>query len=253
MKKTFILLTLLLLSITGFSQKLTEYKYVIVPAKFSFLKDANKYNLNALTKMVFEKKGYVVLYDTDILPDDLAKNRCKALSADMLEDNTLFSTKIKIELKDCKNQTVFFSEEGTSRLKELDKAYIQAFRIVGKSIDEGLAMAKPATNQEEEVAVVKEEAAPKVVETVKTVETTTPVATKTVISGALYAQPIAEGYQLVDSTPKIVMKLLKTGNADMFIAKKDAIQGVLIKRNNAWYFEYYQNEKLLSEKMDIKF
>ena len=78
MKKTFILLTLLLLSITGFSQKLTEYKYVIVPAKFSFLKDANKYNLNALTKMVFEKKGYVVLYDTDILPDDLAKNRCKA-------------------------------------------------------------------------------------------------------------------------------------------------------------------------------
>lgn len=247
MKKTGVMLTILLLSATGFSQQLTDYKYVIVPAKFSFLKQANKYNLNALTKMVFEKKGYTVLYDTDIMPDEVAQNRCNALFANMVEDNTVFSTKIKVELTDCKNQTVFISEEGTSRLKEFDKAYIQAFRIVGKSIEEGLQDAKP-------LPIPPVKPAPPVTENLVVQEAVKkdPVTT-TVISGQLFAQPITNGYQLVDSTPKIVLKIFKTSNQDLYTAKNDSVQGVLIKKNNEWIFEYYQNEKLVSEKLDIKF
>ena len=77
--------------------------------------------------------------------------------------------------------------------------------------------------------------------------------TTTVISGQLFAQPITNGYQLVDSTPKIVLKIFKTSNPDLYTAKNDSVQGVLIKKNNEWIFEYYQNEKLVSEKLDIKF
>ncbi|UUC46954.1 hypothetical protein [Flavobacterium cerinum] len=251
MRKTGLMLSVILFTATAFSQSLTDYKYVVVPAKFSFFKQANKYNLNALTKMVFERKGYTVLYDTDVVPDDLARDRCKALYANLVEDNTVFSTKIKLELTDCKNQTVFISNEGSSRIKELEQAYIQAFRVVGKSVEETLQVAKPIPTPSipPTTSVVKTTpATPNNPETVKA-----PEVPPTPISGQLFAQPITNGYQLVDSTPKIVLKIFKTSNPELFTAKNDTAEGVLIKKNNGWVFEYYYNDKLVSEKLDIKF
>ena len=49
------------------------------------------------------------------------------------------------------------------------------------------------------------------------------------------------------------MKIFKTSNSNCFIAVKGNIQGVLIAKDNQWYFEYYQNDKLISEKIDVKF
>jgi hypothetical protein len=49
------------------------------------------------------------------------------------------------------------------------------------------------------------------------------------------------------------MVLYNTSNSSIFIAKKDTIQGVLIKNNGNWIFEYYINEKLVSEKVAVKF
>ena len=69
----------------------------------------------------------------------------------------------------------------------------------------------------------------------------------------LYAQVTPTGYQLIDSTPKVVMKLMKTSQPNSFIAMKDNLQGSLILKDNQWFFEYYQNEKLVSEKLNIKF
>ena len=69
----------------------------------------------------------------------------------------------------------------------------------------------------------------------------------------LYAQPIANGYQLVDGTPKVVMKIYKTSNSSTFSAVKETTQGVLLMKNNQWFFEYYENEKLVSEKINVKF
>jgi len=69
----------------------------------------------------------------------------------------------------------------------------------------------------------------------------------------LFAQPIPNGYQLVDATSKVIMKVLKTSNPQMFTAIKGTITGVLISKDNQWFFEYYQEEKLVSEKIDVKF
>ena len=74
-----------------------------------------------------------------------------------------------------------------------------------------------------------------------------------VVPFQLFAQPIANGFQLVDSTPKVVMKLFKTSANNFYIGQKDSQQGVVFNKNNQWYFEYYQNDKLVSEKMEIKF
>ena len=68
-----------------------------------------------------------------------------------------------------------------------------------------------------------------------------------------YAQPTANGYQLVDTTPKVVMKLYKTSKSDYFTAVRDGVQGALLLKDNEWFFEYYQNDQLMSEKIAIKF
>jgi hypothetical protein len=69
----------------------------------------------------------------------------------------------------------------------------------------------------------------------------------------LYAQPTSYGYQLIDSEPKVVMKVYKTSNPASFMATKGNVQGVLVSKDNQWFFEYYQGDKLISEKVDVKF
>ena len=72
-------------------------------------------------------------------------------------------------------------------------------------------------------------------------------------SKLLYAQATTTGYQLIYNTPKVVMKLLKTSQPNFFIAIKDMVQGSLVLKDNQWYYEYYQNDKLMSEKVAVKF
>jgi hypothetical protein len=41
---------------------------------------------------------------------------------------------------------------------------------------------------------------------------------QTVNENTLFAQPIANGYQLVDSTPKVVLKMYRTSQPDSYSA-----------------------------------
>ncbi|MCG2611355.1 hypothetical protein LZZ90_07530 [Flavobacterium sp. SM15] len=225
------------------AQKANDYKYIIVPVKYSFLDEPNKYNLSALTKMVFEKQGYQVFYENDILPEDLAENRCNALYADMKGKSSMFITKIVLELKDCQNQVVFTSVEGKSNEKEYKVAYIQAFREVGKSVEQLKSNAKHGESIKTELITAPE----------KLHVESSSVITKNQNDNLWYPQATAYGFQLVDKTPKVVMKLYKTSQTNLFIAQKDSKQGVVFTKNNQWWFEYYQNELLVSEKLEIKF
>ena len=90
MKKNILIIAMFLSSIS-FAQE--NYKYIIVPAQFSFLKEVNKYGLNELSKSFFQSEGFEVYYDNDKLPEELAKNRCMALYANALESNNMFVTK----------------------------------------------------------------------------------------------------------------------------------------------------------------
>ena len=92
-------------------------------------------------------------------------------------------------------------------------------------------------------------------EVINVEEKLVPVAKKELIEDTafLYAQPVVNGFQLVDTTPKVVMKVYKTSNVSCFIAEKDNNNGVLISKAGQWYFEYYKNDKLFSEKIAVKF
>jgi uncharacterized beta-barrel protein YwiB (DUF1934 family) len=51
----------------------------------------------------------------------------------------------------------------------------------------------------------------------------------------------------------VIFKLNKTSSPTFFTASKGSVQGVFIQKDNEWFFEYYENEKLVSEKVAVKF
>lgn len=227
----------LLLMLFGFSFSFAQenYKYIIVPKKFSFFKEENKYNLNVMTKTFFEKEGFEVYFDTDEFPKELAENRCLALFVNPVEDNSMFSTKITVELKDCYNKTTLVSDQGTSKQKEFQKGYTEAFREALSSMKGKLNIKKSIDNSNE----------PEVVKPV--------VAEVKKVTEKLSATPTESGYNLVNEQSEIIFNLQKTSNSNIFTATKGALSGILIKKNSGWFFEYYEGEKLISEKVDVKF
>lgn len=239
MKKT-LLFFAVMISGFAFAQSVNDYKYVVVPEKFEWLKEANEYNLNTLTKMIFEKEGFQVFYPTQKMPDELALDRCKALYADVNEKGGLLSTTLTIVLKDCSGKTVFTSLEGRSKQKSFQKAYYEALREASQSIGQmNYKYSGKDTPVKATVAVpVAQQAA-------------TPITVNN--ENQLFAQPITNGYQLVDNTPKVVLKIYKTSQQDSYTAVSDTKNGVVFKKGNDWIFEYYQNDKLISEKLNIKF
>jgi hypothetical protein len=229
------------------------YKYLIVPEKFSFLKQINQYGLNTETKALFEQKGFTVYFDNAELPTEIATDRCKALTVELLEKNSMFVTNLTVVLKDCKGTVVLKSKEGKSREKEYNTSYngalkeafasLSDFRYVAGSTAE-VSSPAPTTPTPEVKAAPAPAPAP----------ANQPVATEAKQSeGLLYAQAITNGYQLIDAAPKIVMTLLKSSVEDCFIANKGNTNGVVLKKSGNWFFEYYKENVLVSEKLSIKF
>jgi hypothetical protein len=139
---------------TVFSQaSLNAYKYVIVPNKYDFLKEKNQYQLNALTKFLFEKYGFEALMEGSDYPEDLAVNRCLALNSDVLKDSGLFKTKLTVELKDCNGKTVFTSKVGESREKDFKSAFNLALRDAFESVEALEYKYEPNENNVATVAV----------------------------------------------------------------------------------------------------
>ncbi|MDP5062657.1 MAG: hypothetical protein NWP64_12120 [Maribacter sp.] len=68
-----------------------------------------------------------------------------------------------------------------------------------------------------------------------------------------YAQATDNGFQLVDSSPKVRMNLLKSSADNVFMAKTDTKNGMVYQKDGNWVFEYYENDKLVQEELNIKF
>lgn len=116
-------------------ESVNAYKYVIVPNSFNFLNEPDQYQLNSLTKFLFEKQGFKTLMADDEFPEDLNNNRCLGLYADVEKHKAFLNTKLQIHLKDCNNKVVLSSDIGQSREKEYDKVYNLAIRDAFKSFE----------------------------------------------------------------------------------------------------------------------
>ncbi len=72
-------------------------------------------------------------------------------------------------------------------------------------------------------------------------------------SSVLYAQPIPEGYQLVDSTPKILYKLVRSSLENVFLVSDGATKGIVFQNEGKWYLESIENGVKSTKELNIKF
>lgn len=255
--KRYIIALFLFTSFSAFAQNtINNYKYVIVPAKFEFQKDTNQYSLNNLTGALLQNKGFTVYFDNK-LPAEVANNKCLALQVSMSEKSSMFTTGLSFSLKDCQGTTIFKSKQGKSREKEYETAYTMALRDAFTSLDAiPYAYTTPPASAPAQPAVV---AVTPIAAPVKSPETTPAATAKPTEptvgqpTGTLYAQAIANGYQLTDTTPKVVLTILKTSVENYFIASNTTVNGIALKKGEDWFFEYYKDGKLVSEKLSVKF
>lgn len=271
------------------SASLNDYKYVIVPVKYDFLKEADKFQLNSLTKFLFEKYGFTAYMENDVLPDDYKNNNCLAMKSDVIYDGGFFKTKLMVQLKNCEGDVLYTTKMGETREKEFKAAYHLALRDAFtsfKSVNYKYVPNQKSKTQEiaentvvsdstkTEIEKLKAEIQELKSENPKQEDATQPVVVVTnsddnltknpkveapavIVSKpessteVLYAQATDDGYQLVDSTPKIVYKLKKTGSDSMFLV--ESINGVLTKKGENWVLEYYENGNLKQKMLKIKF
>jgi hypothetical protein len=225
-----------------------------VPEKFIFLKENDQYGLNSATKDLLQAKGFTAFFDNNELPVDLANNKCSTLSAEVLDKSGMLSTTLILVLKDCRGNVVFRGKPGKSLEKDFSDGYNMALKDAFASLDKTpYTYTGPFVEPAQPVASATAVAVPVVTE--KQAPTTAPATTIETNNdaGTLYAQSIPNGYQLVDNTPKKVLTLLKTSAANYFIASNNTVNGIVLKINEDWFFEYYEDGKLVSKKLQVKF
>jgi len=244
------LLILVLFTVTVHAQtNINNYKYVVVPEKFSFSKSENQYGLNSLLRDLLEEKGFTAFMSNGQLPQDVAANKCSSLMADVVEKKGIFVTNLTILLKDCQGNIIFKSKEGKSREKEFPVAYDGALR-------DAYTWLKAAPYQYDGTTFTQVQTATAVPVPVAPAPVAAAIPASAAITdatGTLYAQATPNGFQLIDTTPKKVLTLLKTSVPDYYIAANGPVAGVVFKKNEEWLYEYYKDDKLVSQKLQIKF
>lgn len=258
--KLYAIFIFLLFTVTAYSQStINNYKYVLVPERFDFSKADNQYGLNSVAKLLLEEKGFVAFMSNEELPRELVTNKCNALRAEVVQKKGLFVTNLTLLLKDCQGNIVFKSKEGKSREKEFQTAYDLALRDAFSSLNDvtykydSTILASPQQANTTPAALPVTSPAAAAPTPAPTPTPAPPSASVTETIGTLYAQATPNGYQLIDTTPKKVLTLFKTSMQDYFIAEDGASNGIVFKKNGEWFFEYYKDSKLISQKLQIKF
>lgn len=260
------------------SAQLNEYKYIVVPKRFEAFKSVNQHNTSVLVKYLLSQEGFNVVYD-DAQPMELRTDPCLGVYTKLNNTSSLLATKVIIDLVDCENQLVYTSQEGKSKKKDYKEAYAEA-------IDEAMWSFRgldyeyyPSRKDEETTKAVMISPAEETVETVETVETEeaedlTPsedvqpvadssveeisetnesVSTSTSGTDVWYAQELDWGYQLVDSTPKVRMKLYKTSLSDVYLAESEGKKGVVYQKEGEWWFEFVEGDVKQQTNLTIRF
>lgn len=137
------------------------------------------------------------------------------------EDPAIVKEEIPVEVKDSESVEVVNTVESDTAVKA-DEAV--------KSVGAVVAVEESVVKQAKEESIQKIEASN---------------------SDILYAQEKNNGYQLVDSSPKVVYVLQKSSVVDLFILKDK--NGIVYKKDGKWLVEYYSNNELFQKELNIKF
>lgn len=226
--KKFLVLLMALFSIATFAQK---KQIILISSKYEFQKQKNSFNINNMLKAILVSNNFQVYFDDEVLPIEVVQNSCNALKGVLVDKSNMFVTKVKLQLKDCQNNLVFETAEVKSREKDIQTGFIEVIRLLSPE----LKKYKATVIQKKEVV----EAPSQIVET--------PSGIVPVANVKYQFVEIANGYAIMDNTPKVVLQIYKTTNPNVFIADKFGVKGVFTKLENKGIFEYYLNDKFVVE------
>lgn len=235
------------------NKKRSNYKYIIVPERFSFLKENDQFQTSSLTKFLLKKNGFTVFLDSDEYPIELKKDLCKALTVEIIDKSSLFTATVLVALKNCAKKIIYTSEEGKSKFKDYKKAFQESIRNAhaGMSNIKFIAPVDPVIMDVIKKPVVNILTTNKSAELIPTIVQKGYVNKDLKGTNTLYAQPNENGSQLIDVKLEVVFFILKTNLKDVFIIKDK--NGVLYKKSTTWFASFYENGELVEKRYEIKF
>lgn len=227
--KNFSIFVLFLFSIHSFAQ---QNKVIIISNKYEFQKEKNTYNINNMLKAILVSNNYQVFFEDEVLPVEIAQNRCKALAGVLIDNSNMFLTKMKFQIRDCQNNLLFETAEVKTREKDIQTAYIETIGLLS-----------PELKKYNATAIQKKEVVePQVIESPKVSEF------KTFLNCKM--EEIFDGFHVTevrDSNNFVLLSMQKTKNSNVFIASRDNEIGIFTKTGNKGIFEYYIGNKYMVE------
>ena len=273
-------------------EALSSYKYVVVPTKFDAFRKENQHQTSTLVKYLLTQNGFNAVYENN-LPPDLFDDRCLGLVADLIDVSSMLTTRAHISFLDCNGVEVYKTESATSKEKTFKEAFREAitksfqslsgytytYKPVEKESSIKVNMGddvktldpdpKPAVNEEEKVVEVpvipeppetpeneinSEESPTAVIQDKEdVVEQIDPETIVSKDNSLWYAQEITNGFQLVDSSPQVRMRIYQTQKKGVFLAKGEQFEGIVYEDQGSWYFDYYKDGELVHQLLNIKF
>ncbi|WP_160138840.1 hypothetical protein [Chryseobacterium sp. c4a] len=126
------MLMLAICSTAVFGQKVSDYKYVSIPDRFTTFK--GDYGLEDVLIKALKSKKYTVLPTSkDQWPWEAKDNNCNVLNANVVSVSSFFTNKLVLEFKDCNNKTVLESK-GSSDIKDFEEGLTDALKIALKPV-----------------------------------------------------------------------------------------------------------------------
>lgn len=220
---------LVVLFLLGCSVGVAQKKpYIIVPKQFSFQKYENQHHVNGLVKHLFEGAGYETYWADDI-PLEVAQKPCESLKVDVKDVSNIFTTKLFLNLLDCRGTVAFESPKAESKEKVFSKSFAEALRIAFEKIQE------------------------KILET-EIIETLVEITENHLqITNELYFSTSGENIIVVNKQKETVFRLQKTSIPNVYNAvRSDGQQGLFFnKEKNEYHFEYRLNNHQIIEKYKV--
>ncbi len=254
MKKIALLIFVVFSNFSFAQASLNDYEMALIPSQFHFQKEDNQFRINSTIKAFLKQKGFEVYLSNDVLPEGFLDYNCNKVFVNVVEENTAFLTKLKIEFKDCRNTVLFTTDMAESRLKDMGQAYNQTLLATLKSFDKAKYKFSGKTYYDQEA---QEKLKGREVENVSEEVTKVIKSEKEVKYEKVEKTPKPENNQpfvkVINKVSNEEMVLYKTTRSAIYLCDQNGKSGVVFAKNEVWFFEYLENGKLVSEKLDIKF
>lgn len=234
--KKILVIFIVLFSITSFAQK----QAILISNKYEFQKEKNSYNINTMLKAILTSNNFQVYFDDEVLPIEIAQNRCNALTGILVDKSNVFLTKLKFQIKDCQNNILFETAEVKSKEKNIQEGFIETINLLSPE----LKKYKPAVIETKPVVIEKKEEVEKqgIVDSPKISEF------KTYLNCSI--KETFNGFHVTEvrnSNGFVLLSMQKTKNPTIFIASRENTTGVFTLTGNKGMFEYYLGDNYMVE------